>query len=171
MTTDLEIYARPTPDAAFLVLFNRLAVALRLMDPDEGTVGVYFDVLRDLPATALEAGADALMKETGRRFFPSTAEWRTAAEVALTRQRQRALEPDAEHDPRAWVCCSRCLDTGWILAEDGGSLKCSGVLRNGTCQCGRRFPHEAGMTYTEACSCRASNVNWQRKNRTREKHR
>ena len=62
-----------------------------------------------------------------------------------------------EDDPRGWVSCPRCQDTGWILAEDGGALRCEG-----TSACGRlraHLPH----TYTDVCACRASNTNWQRK--------
>ena len=87
----------PLTDAEFVVLFNRLAVALQVQQDGSGiTHGVYFEALRDLPTSALEAGALALMRESGRRFFPTTAEWRAAAEAAHQAQLRVALSPRRE---------------------------------------------------------------------------
>lgn len=145
------------PDEAFVIAFNRLAVALRLPDLDPAMIGVYFAALSDLSAETLRAGADVLMSESGRRFFPTAGEWRAQAELARDRLVHATVVVLNADDPRGWVCCPRCQDTGWVLADDGGALRCGG-----TSICGRTRAH-LPHTYTEVCGCRASNVNWQRR--------
>ncbi len=142
-------------DAEFLTLFNRLSVALREQQDESGvTQGVYFDALKDLPIRALEAGAAALMKEPGRRFFPTTAEWRTAAEKATVAQLREAVQPRPED--RGVFICRACFDTGWESGPSGDPLECPGDAR-----CGRRNEH-GKHTYTRACPCRETNANYQR---------
>lgn len=140
---------RPPTDAQFLALFNRLLVALREPADDTGvTQGVYWDALQDLPGPALEAGATALMREPGRRFFPTTAEWRTAAETAQRAQLRAAVQPARDepwHDE-----CGACRDTGWeVKTCDGSAL------------CGRQQPH-APHEYVQPCTCRPMNRTYQR---------
>lgn len=155
MITDLELLRDATPSSDFLQLFNRLCVALREPADDSGvTQGIYFDALKDLPLRALEDGATALMKEPGRRFFPTTAEWRTASERAKDDQLRRAVTPT--DDERGTICCRNCEDTGWALGIGGKALECPGDSR-----CGRTRVH-AAHTFTFACSCRANNPNYQR---------
>lgn len=143
----------PKPsDVEFLAVFNRLAVALREAQDDTGvTQGIYFDALKDLPAPAVEAGAVALMKEPGRRFFPTTAEWRTAAEVANVELLRSAVQPVEREEP--WKDeCGACFDTGWQFRT------CAGGERG---FCGRRKPH-AAHDYVEPCTCRPTNRTYQR---------
>ncbi len=149
----LALLKDPSSDAAFLRIFNRLLVALREPADDTGvTQGVYFDALKDLPLLALEAGAMALMKEPGRRFFPTTAEWRTAAERANVELLRDAVQP-ARDEP--WhVDCEACEDTGWVQG-----LECPGSNL-----CGRTKPH-APHSYTRACPCRPMNRTYQRHHR------
>jgi hypothetical protein len=141
----LAIVPKPPDEAQFLQVFNRLCVALREPPDDSGvTQGVYFDALSDLPLPALDAGAVALSREKGRRFFPTTAEWRTTAEAAQQEQLRKVVQP-----PRSepWhLECERCADTGWIL-----ELTC-----DGTDYCGRHKQH-AAHTFTRACPCRPTN--------------
>lgn len=148
----------PKPsDAEFLAVFNRLAVALREAQDDTGlTQGIYFDALKDLPLPAVEAAADALMREPGRRFFPTTAEWRTAAEKAQLELLRRAVTSPAAEDERGVFICGDCHDTGWMMNRDGTPWWCDGGLR-----CGRRQAH-AAHTFTAVCGCRAGNVNYQK---------
>lgn len=142
----------PTPVAAreFLAVFSRLCVGLREQQDDSGiTQQVYFEALRDLPVAALESGAAALMREPGRRWFPTTAEWRAAAEQAQIAALRAAVQPSREapwHDE-----CAACGDTGWLhgLTCDGGRA------------CGRTRTHLA-HTYTQACTCRATNRTYRR---------
>lgn len=132
----------------FLQVFNRLCVALREPADDSGvTQGIYFDALKDLPLKAVEAGATALSRERGRKFFPTTAEWRSAAELALTEQLRHAVKPAREEPWR--LECERCEDTGWVLP-----LECDGA--GGVPGCGRSKRHGA-HTWTYACPCRPTN--------------
>lgn len=144
--SDLMLVKSSTP-TDFLAVFNRLSVALREQQDDSGvTQGVYFDALKDLPIAALEAGALALMKEPGRRFFPTTAEWRTAAEKAHVSQLKTALRPD-----RNWnLECTACDDTGWELFACVGDQTCGRAQIHA--------PHE----FVLACSCRPTNRTWLR---------
>lgn len=145
---------RQTDDAAFLSVFNRLAVALR--EPQDGsgiTVGVYFDALRDLPQEAVLEAARALSREPGRKFFPTTAEWRDAAlKAAGATLRKSLAEPTFQPRGEAWHHdCARCEDTGWEVGHT-----CPGDET-----CGRRGAHRP-HTYTRACPCRATNPTYLR---------
>lgn len=152
MTFSLIPFKTETADAEFARAFNRLAVALREPSDDSGvTVGIYFDALKDLPVTALEAGALTLMREPGRRFFPTTAEWRTAAQAALDQQLRAAVTP-ARAAP--WQDeCETCSDTGWKYEDCPGDRTC-----------GREKTHNAHR-FVRACVCRATNRTFQRHQR------
>jgi len=156
---------RPSvPDEAFLIAFNRLAVALRVQEVDPAMKGVYFSALSDLPADALAAGAEAVLREPGRRFFPTAPEWREATlRVLDAAQRAAPVMVLNQDDPRGWVTCPECQDTGYVLEQGGGPLRCDAAVRHGACACGRRGRHDPGMTYTSVCACRATNQAYQRK--------
>jgi hypothetical protein len=147
-----------TPDtsqfAEFLTVFNRLCVALRDAGDDSGiTQGIYFEALKDLAIRDIEQGASVLMREPGRRFFPTTAEWRAAAEraheLASDAWLRKAL-PAGRAEPWRHEC-AECEDTGWVV-----SLDCPGDTR-----CGRERKHQP-HTFTRACPCRATNRTYQR---------
>ena len=146
----LTLFTKSVTDKDFLRIFNRLCVALRETQDDSGvTQSVYFDALKDLPPPALEAGAVVLMKEQGRRFFPTTAEWRTASERNLGDLLREAVQPRDEpwHDE-----CGACGDTGWERRGcDGGELG----------PCGRRRKH-APHEFAFVCTCRPTNRTFQR---------
>lgn len=121
MSTALILAPTQTDEQQFMAVFSRLCVALREAQDDTGiTQQVYFEALRDLSPEALEAGAMLLMQERGRRFFPTTAEWRTAAEKAHADALRKALTSRRE-EPWHYEC-QDCADSGWIvgLACDGG---------------------------------------------------
>jgi hypothetical protein len=149
MTMALVAAAKPS-DADFLTLFNRLAIALRGEADNFGvTVGIYYDALADLPMAALEQGALDLMKQPGRKFFPTTAEWREAAEQAHQQQLKAALTP-ARDEP--WHNeCTACHDTGWEVRSCDGT---AGI-------CGRSKAHPA-HDYVKPCACRPINRTFQR---------
>lgn len=152
----LFLLPKPGTDAEFLVVFNRLAVALREAQDDTGlTQSVYFEALKDVPLPALEAGALTLMREPGRKWFPTSAEWRTAAEQALTGQIQAAMAAAITEPERATLHCRECMDTGWVF-DRGNPMACPGDET-----CGRHRTH-ASHTYTRACPCRATNPAYQR---------
>ena len=146
----LAIVPKPPTDEEFVVVFNRLAVALREQQDETGiTQGVYYDALKDLPLKAIDLGAVALTKQMDRRFFPTTAEWRTAAERAHQELLRAAVQP-ARVEP--WHHeCDRCHDTGWIQR-----LEC-----DGSDYCGRK-PGHGSHTFTRMCPCRPTNRTYQR---------
>lgn len=150
MSTALATIERKGDAAQFLALFSRLCVGLREAQDDSGiTQRVYWDALRDVPMAALEAGALALMREPGRKWFPTTAEWRTAAGYAHEQQLRAAVQPARE---QPWTHeCRDCEDSGWVLG-----LSCPGDTT-----CGRTKPH-LPHTYTVACPCRATNRTYRR---------
>lgn len=150
MSPDGAIYA-PTTGANFLRVFNRLCVALREPPDDTGmTQQTYFELLHDLPIAALEAGATVLMRESGRRFFPTSAEWRTAAEQA----QEEALRAVLPHRDEPWhLECDACADTGWQMRTCDGSSAC-----------GRKNKH-APHDYVTVCPCRPMNRTFQRHQR------
>ena len=137
-------------ETEFLAVFSRLCVALRETQDDSGiTQGVYWEALCDLPLAALEAGANALMRQQGRRFFPTTAEWRAEAEKAAYAEPKKAVSGGRDEPWRHE--CQDCEDSGWVRV-----LRCDG----GT-TCGRtrkHMPHD----YTLACPCRMTNRTWRR---------
>ncbi len=147
--SDLLALRAPTTDADFLRVFNRLAVALREPVDDSGvTQACYFEALADLPVAALEAGAAALMREAGRKFFPTSGEWRGRAEEAQRAQLRAAL-PAGREEPWHFDCLA-CLDTGWEERTcDGSSL------------CGRQKKHPL-HSYVRVCTCRPTNRTFQR---------
>ena len=133
----------------FLRIFNRLCVALREPQDDSGTTQVvYWQALSDLALEGLRGGAEALTKETGRRFFPTTAEWRTAAHHWEAKQGTGRLSVTG----RVWrEECWQCGDTGWMR-----NLRC-----DGDAACGRtkaHLPHD----YTIPCACRPTNSTYRR---------
>ena len=146
----LALVPKVSTEADFLAVFNRLCVALRETQDDTGiTQGVYWDALRDLPLAALETGANVLMRQQGRRFFPTTAEWRSEAEKAAYADLKKAVSGGREEP---WKHeCQDCEDSGWVrgLTCDGGTT------------CGRtrkHMPHD----YTMACPCRMTNHTYRR---------
>lgn len=147
----LSLVPATANETEFLAVFSRLCVALRETQDETGiTQQVYWDALRDVPLAALDAGAAALAREPGRRFFPTTAEWRAAADTAATAQLRAAVGGRSE----PWRDdCRDCGDTGWVIG-----LTCDGA-KGGAC--GRPFKHRA-HDYTLACPCRMTNRTYRR---------
>lgn len=121
MTTTLMLVPQKTNEEQFMALFSRLCVALRETQDESGiTQQVYYEALHDLSPEALDAGATVLMRERGRRFFPTTAEWRTASETAHNETLRKVLTSRREEP---WHHeCRECEDSGWIVGMtcDGG---------------------------------------------------
>jgi len=121
MTTAVILAQTPTDEQQFMTVFSRLCVALRETQDDTGiTQQVYYEALRDLSPDALDGGARLLMQERGRRFFPTTAEWRTAAEKSHADQLRKVLTATREEP---WHHeCQDCADSGWVVGLncDGG---------------------------------------------------
>ncbi len=136
--------------AEFVNVFAILAVQLRATDCDESTSRAYYHALKDQSLESIQSSAVELARESGRRFFPTTAEWLTAAKESKTRVfRDHLLS--AREDP--WRTeCERCDDTGWTLHTCAGDDFC-----------GRRQPHYA-HDFVKPCYCRPTNRTWQRHN-------
>ncbi len=134
--------------ANFAEIFSLLSLQLRLADSDELTVRGYFDALKHLPVEAIQGAARAFAVEKGRRFFPTTAEWHTAAQELVTTTRRQAL--DIPRDAPWRFECESCEDVGWVRFHcDGGAT------------CGRNHVH-AEHDFVTPCSCRSSNRTYQR---------
>lgn len=146
MVDFLAAFKEPSK-AQFLRAFNRLCVALRETPDDSGiTQGIYFEALKDLPVEVVELAATALARDMGRRFFPTTAEWRDVA-CRLQQDHLRA----ALSGPRVWHHdCDECEDTGWKYFDCAGDNFC-----------GRENRH-APHTCVRICLCRATNRTYQR---------
>lgn len=136
-----------TPEE-FHGIFRRLALALRLTEQDGAMVSAYYEALNDLSVGAIAESARALAKQPGRRFFPTSGEWREEAEIAFRSELVKALPP-ARPDPWRFDCES-CDDTGWERFECTGNDFC-----------GRPNVH-APHTFVRMCSCRESNRTYQR---------
>lgn len=132
----------------FANVFGVLAIQLRATDVDEATVRAYYHALSDLTLESIQASAVAFSREPGRRFFPTTAEWRDAANTArLTVFREHLLS----HREEPWrLECERCEDTGWTIHDCAGDTFC-----------GRQKAHYA-HTFARPCACRPTNRTWQR---------
>lgn len=134
----------------FSNVFGILAIQLRATDADEATVRAYFHALKDQSLESIQCAAVALAKEPGRRFFPTTAEWVTAAAESRTRVFREHLLTAREEPWR--LECERCEDTGWSIHS------CSGDDF-----CGRQKKHYA-HDFARVCPCRPTNRTWQRHN-------
>jgi hypothetical protein len=136
---------------AFSQCFNVLAKRLRVADVDAADLQSYYTALSHLPEWALEQGATELAIEKGRRFFPTTAEWASAADAAI----QRRLRESLSHG-RVWQEeCVSCHDSGWK------EYHCTATSRCGRIWCeknGERYTHD----YYAVCPCRPNNHTYQR---------
>jgi hypothetical protein len=150
MTTLTRAKSTFTDAELFLQAFNRLCVALQSPQDESGaTQAVYWQALGDLPIAALETAAIALMREGGRRFFPTTGEWRAQAELVRAAQLREALDSGRG---APWVLeCERCEDTGWV----------TGHLCDGGTACGRKRPH-LPHEWATPCFCRPMNRTYRR---------
>ena len=134
-----------TTEREFAQVFSRLALQLRWLDADEAAIRSYYEALRDIPLELLKRSAFNLANEAGRKYFPTTGEWRN--EALLIEQADRRRE-DSKH--REWKLeCVDCEDTGWIYH------KCFGH------ECGRTRDH-APHDYVTECFCRPTNRTYQR---------
>lgn len=130
-------------------VLGKLALQLRVNDVDEATAMAYWEALQDLPLEAIRAAQETLAREPGRRWLPTTGEWREQALVARRGHVERALPPGRSEPWRDE--CGECRDTGWVMG-----LTCDGGGR-----CGRTKPHRA-HDYTCPCACRQTNRTYQR---------
>lgn len=134
----------------FGTVFAVLAMQLRWTDADEMAVRSYYQALQGVSLDALKASAQQFAQESGRRFFPTSAEWFEAAQHVTTESLRKALPP-AREEP--WVHdCRDCEDTGFR------PFKCNGKF------CGRKYKH-APHDYVEKCPCRPTNATWNRHQR------
>jgi len=137
--------AVPMTDREFGIVFAKLAIQLRWQDAGEIEIRSYFDALRHFPLAEVRTAAEGLALERGRKFFPTTGEWRDAIEAEHARQLAMASTP------RIWrVECEDCEDCGWQRFECPGNATC-----------GRQNPHDA-HSFVRVCSCRPTNHTYQR---------
>lgn len=135
----------------FARVFGALALQLRLTDADPTTCEAYFDVLQGLPLEAVRVTARAFATEPERKWFPTTAEWHSAAARAETAQLRTAL---LEGRAEPWRFeCKTCDDSGWEYFECTGDDFC-----------GRARAH-APHRFVRICPCRPNNRTYQRHQR------
>lgn len=139
----------------FGMVFAKLALQLRWVDADEIAIRSYYEPLKDCTLDSIKTSAALFAIEPGRKFFPGSAEWHTKAQECAVEHLRRVVTP-AHDEERGTFICRDCWDTGWTCNRDGTAWTCPGDRT-----CGRKEAH-AGHTYTQACSCRPSNANFQR---------
>lgn len=128
-------------------VFGVLSLQLRALDTDEATVRAYYEVLQKFPLDSIQRSARMFAQERDRKFFPTTAEWATAAERVFENTARQKLLSERE---KPWQMeCESCDDTGWLI------LDCPDQ------DCGRRHSHSP-HTWARPCPCRASNRTYQR---------
>ena len=148
--------------------YNRLAVALRSPTSDAVTKRVYFDALADLPLAAVEAAAVTLGRtqvsdDGSKSYFPTTAQWHHAAELAQQALIRHAIAP-AREEPWHTECREHdddnpegCEDTGWLQRICRPGARCGCLLY-------RNHPTET-HSYTVKCPCRATNATYRKRHR------
>lgn len=176
------VVTTPMTERDFATVFGKLALQLqRTADADLATIKSYFEALADLPLAAIQSAAVVYAREPGRKWMPTTGEWREQVHVVQRQALRRVVPPAREAE---WhFDCDRCFDTGWALWTcDGGGAQWpediepntrgktpwsfkpqardTAIPRPPTCQ--RRQPH-LPHDYVEPCVCRPTNRTWQRK--------
>ncbi len=132
--------------AEFATIFARLASQLRWLDYRPADTANFYDALRDLPIALIHESAKRIANHAGRKFFPTTGEWR---EVAL--EYEAELRRAALTGERVWkIECEICDDSGWEYFFCPGDQTC-----------GRQNSH-APHNYVRPCNCRPSNRTFQR---------
>lgn len=127
-------------------IFAVLAIQLRWQDADEGSMQSYFDALKDISDALLKRSAHQLANEPGRRFFPTTGEWREAALRLEADDRRRVMS-----GVRDWkIECTACDDSGWEYHHCEGDKTC-----------GRQHEHRP-HNFVTVCPCRDTNRTYQR---------
>jgi hypothetical protein len=129
-------------------VFARLTIQLQWRDADVASADSYYDALKNYSFETIDASARRLAQESGRKFFPTTAEWAAVADAVQLEALRQAVKP-ARDEP--WhFDCETCTDTGWKHHDCDGSE-----------QCGRRKKH-APHVYVTPCPCREMNRTYQR---------
>lgn len=130
----------------FTAIFARLASQLRWLDYRPEDLVNYSEALRNLPIAVLHESAKRIATEPGRKYFPTTGEWREWALEYESELRRAALTGS-----RDWkVECEDCDDCGFLFFECPGDKTCD-----------RDRPH-LPHTFVRVCGCRESNRTYQR---------
>ena len=136
----------------FETIFSRLASQLRWLDYRPDDTLNYFEALRDLPEPILHESAKRLATQAGRKFFPTTGEWRDVALGYEAELRRAAITGE-----RVWkIECETCEDTGWEYFFCPGDITCGRTKTH--------LPHN----YVRECVCRPTNRTYQRHHTPRE---
>ena len=130
----------------FARIFTRLASQLRWLDYRPEDVQSFFEALRDLPLEITHESAKRIANQPGRKFFPTTGEWRDSALDYEAELRRADLVGE-----RVWkIECEDCEDTGWIHGYCPGDTTCDRTKTH--------LPHQ----FVRVCGCRPSNRTFQR---------
>ncbi len=130
----------------FAVIYTRMASQLRWLDFRPTDVENYFEALRDLPDTLLHESAKRIANAPGRKYFPTTGEWREWALEVEAEIRRKEITGE-----RVWKLeCDDCEDCGWLFFDCPGDTTCERTKPH--------LPHR----FVRACGCRESNRTYQR---------
>ncbi len=130
----------------FALIFTRMASQLRWLEFRPSDMENYFESLRDLPDGILHESAKRLANQPGRKYFPTTGEWRESALQVEAEIRRADIT-----GPRVWKLeCEDCEDTGWLHFECPGDATCD--------RTNPHLPHR----FVRPCGCRESNRTYQR---------
>lgn len=137
-------------DSARITALKKVFAAYRA-DTSPLVATAYKDGLADIPDDVLVKAIDAAIQ--GEAFMPTVARIRTYADrfrpaaqelpdgtVKATHYLSGAVAPLSDDDPRTWVYCNQCRDTGWHEFQRESPVM-KGEIRS----------------YFEHCKCRATN--------------
>lgn len=137
----------------FAVIFARMASQLRWLDYRPTDTANFYEALRDLPIDLLHESAKQIATQANRKFFPTTAEWRSKALIIEAERRRAAIVGE-----RVWKTeCDTCEDSGWEYFFCPGDQTC-----------GRQKSH-LPHNYVRPCVCRPTNATYQRHHAPRER--
>jgi len=147
-----------------------LAIAKRT-ELDDLTLQVYLGGLADLPVAQVARACERLSRLPRAPFEPALPTLGTVIQTAVEIGREDRAAADkakllpapasADDDPRTWVCCRDCEDTGWR------SFRCTGAHATVPAAdqrdseltpqwCGRSRQHQ-GHAWTAPCPCVETN--------------
>ena len=130
----------------------------------------YKDGLADIPDEVLAQAIDAAIK--GEAFMPTVARIRTYADqfkpdvpelppapvVSSAYYLSGEVAPLDDYDPRLWVHCTRCMDTGLVEEVRVSTPKYTMPVAVGTKDViERRVIKQEHHSYFSHCFCRATN--------------
>jgi hypothetical protein len=156
-------------DSPRITALKKVFAAYRA-DTSPLTAKSYIDLLADIPDDVLVKAIDAAIQ--GEAFMPTVARIRTYADkvkpaplelpeaepIPASRYLTGDVQTLDENDPRLWMNCSHCRDTGWVesVREQKPPYTMPVAVGNGD-TIERRVIEVERKSYFAHCHCRATN--------------